>query len=666
MTDREIFDLELSPGEQPPSGIGDRVLVGIAGIALLAGLAIAVINAVPHEETAEASAAPSAAPSRTPVPIPTPAPARVATVAPPDIEIVQQPYQQGFSGWIRALTDVIIVAGPEPDAARTGVLAKGSAAYVDQENEPSGEPGWLHVQDPEGWIASIKDGEQLVRRYAWPRYRSSGWVNGLTSGPQGALAMITPVSDPDRNTPSTPTVSSDGATWRSGASSAFGGWEPITPAWGPAGWLAVTYVSDASDTNRIWLWKSADGRDWNRLGMLAGINGEYPSQLVGSDRGYLLLTDSQGYGGGAPGTTWFSPDGRTWTQSTDRAMNGSITGERRIRPLAGGFYMWDFSAQPLTGARFAAFSADGLTWRRVAGQDGVNLQVTSVGSRTIGIDADLPTLEARVWSGTFARGQLVWIRRPEMDAPFAGGVVTQLVTDGERAYAFGWDRSSDRGLVWTLDGGTWTRAELPASFGGIPMAAAAWPGGVVAVGHRPNLRGDNPILWHLTPGGGWLPESDPIMAFVPEPTNGECPALPTDFLEFAVADASGIVACHGAEPFSFRAWSVPCDQGCYGYEGMAEPAWLLQPTDNQLYLTPTATNDGGWWSNAVVSPRLKVDRSWASAWVELTGHYDDPAAATCRRQPTADELQWWSGQQALITQCRTTFVTTDVKVVSGP
>jgi hypothetical protein len=329
--------------------------------------------------------------------------------------------------------------------------------------------------------------------------------------------------------------------------------------------------------------------------------------------------------------------------------------------------MWDASTQPITGHRLAAFSADGQTWRMVAGQDGVNLQLTSIGSRIIAIDADQQSLAARVWSGTIARGEIVWVRRSEADASFAGGVVTQLVNDGARAYAFGWDRSTDEPLVWTLEGGSWMRAKLPASFGGLPTLAAAWPGGVAVAGHRPSLRGDNPILWHRTPGGGWMPESDPILPFVPDPAQGECPALPTDFLEVTMADTSGIAACHGAEPFSFRAWSVECDQ-CFGYDErqLATPGWLLEPTGNQLYLNPTHTTDGQWWSNVVVKPPLMVDRSWSSTWVEVTGHYDDPSAATCRRQPTADDLQWWSGQRDVVNQCRLILVVTDVKVVSGP
>jgi hypothetical protein len=671
MDDRDIFDMELSPGEQPPSGMGDRLVVGIAAIALLGGLAIAVLNAVPNDEAALASPTPSLAPSPTPVPIPTRPPARVVTVVPPDVEIVQPTPQPAFSGWIRALTDILVVAGPQADAARVGVLAKGTAAQADQEDQPATEPGWLHVDNPEGWIESIRDGEPLIRRYEWPSYRSSGWVESIGAGNDRAVAMVVPVSEPNSYLPAGPLVSSDGVTWRSGSASAFGSWGLGGVSWGPAGWLGVSYVSDWNDTSRIWLWRSADGQSWTRLGMMGGVTSDYPNQLVASERGYLLITNSQGYGGPSRpvGNVWFSPDGNTWTESNDPALNGPISGEVRLRAAAGGFYLWDSSTQPITGPRFAAFSADGLTWRRVAdAQDGVNLQLTDAGGRLLAIDADRSTLAARVWSGTIARGQVVWSRRPEADAAFVGGVITQLVTDGARAYAFGSDLSSGRALVWTWDRGAWKRTELPASFGAAPTLAAAWPGGVVVVGHRSTLRGDNPIFWHRTPSGGWLPESAPVIAYVPDPTGDECPPLPTDFLEFVTGDAAGVLACHGAQPITFRAWSATCDQ-CWGYDpaDVSEPGWLLQPTDNQLYLNPTKTTDGGWWTNAVLSPGVTVNPSWRTAWVEVTGHYDDPAAVTCRHQPSADELQWgWSGIQGVITQCRQTFVVTTVKVVGGP
>src|SRR5439155_10107135 len=152
-------------------------------------------------------------------------------------------------------------------------------------------------------------------------------------------------------------------------------------------------------------------------------------------------------------------------------------------------------------------------------------------------------------------------------------------------------------------------------------------------------------------------------------TADQCTPLPADFVSFTIGDTPATIACHGAMPITFRAWSVACD-GCNGYDtGPAQPAWLLQPSTNVLYLSPTeqpaGTGGGGWWSSVVLNPALKVDPAWRSAWVELTGHYDDPVSATCRTQPTADDLQWWQGREALVSQCRLTFGVTDMRVVGG-
>jgi hypothetical protein len=665
MADRDIFDIEMSPGMQPSSGIGDRILVVIAGIALFGGLAIAVTNVILHgDETAQSSATPSATPSKTPVPVPTPAPPRVATLVEPDVEIVQPSQQPSFSGWIRASADLDIRVNPEPDATTIGVLAKGEIIYADQQEQPSVEPGWLFLQQKAGWIASVSGGEQVVERYEWPRYRSGGSISSIAASPDGFLAMVGPAAGPDVYQPPTPAVSTDGARWRSAGSSAFEGWDTSSVAWGPAGWLAVSYVSDW-EQSRIWIWGSADGLRWTRLGMMAGVNDEYPGRLVASSRGYLFETYPQrGYGGSGT-ILWSSADGRTWTESKSAFLSTS-GGERRIEGLAGGFYLWDPGGDPAMPASAAAFSLDGQHWTKVAnGPGGANLHMTTHSDRILAIDLDPTTLVARVWSGAIVRGQVLWRRLPDGDDAFAGGIVTQLVSDSTQAYAFGWDRANDAPLVWAGDGTSWTRSQLPASFKGVPGAAAAGPTGVVVVGHRPSLRGDNPIVWHRTPTGGWLPESDPILALVPDPQANDCPPLPTNFAAFTVVDAAAMIVCHGAEPTTFRAWSNVCDQ-CYDttvYD--VEPAWLVRPTTNMLFLSPIDWEDAGSQS-LVLSPSLTIDPSWARAWLEVTGHFDDPAAPSCHMEPMAYDLPWFSGQQSVIDQCRMTFVVTDVKVVSGP
>jgi len=132
-----------------------------------------------------------------------------------------------------------------------------------------------------------------------------------------------------------------------------------------------------------------------------------------------------------------------------------------------------------------------------------------------------------------------------------------------------------------------------------------------------------------------------------------------------VVDAPALISCQGAAPFTFRAYSFACDQ-CYGtVDGNPQPAWLLNPTTNMIFLAP-GNNQSSWSTSATLRPSLEADPAWLGTWIEVTGHYDDPEALTCRQDVTADSIEWWLGRYWLIDQCRTTFVVSDVKIVSGP
>jgi hypothetical protein len=653
MTDRDLFDLEMSPGVQPPSGLGDRILVFVAGIALVGGLLIAMANALPDaEEAAQASVAPTSTPAPTPQPSPTPAPPRVMTIGQPPFEVQPVPQSTTFNGWIRAEVDVVVHAVANLDAAETGVLRAGDFAYADQQSQPSDEPGWLYLQPPapQGWIATTEGGTPLVTRFSDPHYQVSGFISSLTAGPDGFVALAFPPGDNYSYGPARPVVSADGAAWRSGAPATFAGMDVNGLAFGPGGWLVVGTVSGGASV-QAWLWSSPDGLSWTRLGAMTGLGDEYPGQLLGSDQGYLLQTCCGSQSGA---TMWTSADGVAWRE----VVGGSNDSGETIAVRAG-FYT-------LNGSSAAAFSADGRIWSAVSdGPDTNGLRMSDLEDRIVAIAISPKTHDPEVWLGSVAGGVLSWSREAESDGIFAGAVVTQVVSRGSRAFAFGWDRSTDAPLVWTGDGLHWLRSHLPAAFGGIPQAAAAGPAGVVVVGYRPTLRGDNPIVWHRTAVGAWLPEEQPMLQLVPNPSPNACPAVPRDAREFFVLDVAAAITCFGDAPITFRAWAASCDGCSGGGMGLAEPSWLMNPIRNQLYLSPVETT-GDWWSSVVVDPSLEMDPGWKDAELELTGHFDDPAAASCHYEPGSDELVWWSGQRQYIDQCRRTFVVTEVTVVSRP
>ncbi len=655
MAERDPFDLvEMSPGAQPPAGFGDRVLVGLALLALLGGAVIAVANFIPDsDQVAQASIDPSAEPSRPPPP--TPAPPRTATIQDPDIIISPPENWYGFDGWIRASADLVVYSDRDVGSTEVGVLKQGDVASASTNGEPDTELGWLYLQDHSGWVATLVHGGELAHRYEYPDARGSGWIESLTAGPDGFLSMMHPPGGNSDYGPPRAAISADGTTWRSAAAPAFDGQWVGAIAHGPSGWLAAGGVNDGG-AERIFVWGSPDGLSWSRLGMLSGLDDVYVQQLVASDTAYVLQT--QEHRGSS--TLWVSADGLTWTESAGLMPAYGGNGDRRVVAVPSGFYSWG-------DATSKAFSADGLTWLSAGriGPDGLNVRLAELDSSVFAIDLDRRTLAPRVWRGFIARGRLGWRRLEQSDPFFAEAVVTQLVSDGRQLFAFGWDRSTEEPLVWTGDATEWVRSPLPETFGGFPIIAAAGPKGVVAVGYRRTLRGDNPILWHRTAGGGWQPEPNPALARVPDPASDECPALPADFLEFTVVDVAAVVSCHGDAPITLEGVSVRCEGCAWNADGDPQPAWLMNPYTNVLYMSPVAT-DSGWQTTMTLGPLLTFDPAWKDQRLRVTGHYDDPAAVTCHQDVNADSVEWWTGQQAIINQCRQTFVVTDVTVLPGP
>jgi hypothetical protein len=657
MKDRRPPHLETESGMRPRSAISDRVLVGLAGIALIGGMLIAVGNVLRGDhQAASASLAPPA--SQSGAPGPTPPPLQVVQLEPGTL--AESPTQFAFTGWVRAKADMVILASPELQAPALATLRKGELAYAAQHDEVVADPPWLSITEPEpGWIRDAN----LVIRYGTAKYQVSSTIYGLAAGPDGFLALGHPPDASSGNQSADPIYSSDGIGWRVTSSVAFGGWDVYNMTSGPAGWLVVGHVNDGQQ-DQVWLWNSSDGLRWQPLGgMGVGADIAYPEGVVASADGYLLTT--HGSERSSHPTFWFSADGTRWQETADPNADGVLYAWQRTIGIPDGFYL----SRGGSGPPSAVFSVNGRVWAPVeAGPDGQSMQLIETGSALLAIDADPSTAAPRVWVGQFDRRHVAWHREAGEDPPFAGAVVTALVWDGQRAYAFGWDRSTAQPLVWTRDVVGWTRAPLPDSFGGFPQSAAAGPTGVVVIGHRPTLRGDNPIMWHRTVTGYWLPEPEPLFEVVPNPTATSCPSVPRDLAEFMVLDTAAALVCFGHAPITMRAWSVGCPQ-CYGSgPGQAEPAWLMAPSENQLFLSPIEpVNAGEWWTSVVLAPSVVVDRLWsAGTWVELTGHFDDPAAATCHYEPAIEELPSWSGQQSFIDRCRQTFVVTDVKVVRGP
>jgi hypothetical protein len=633
--------------------------VALAGVALLGGLLIVAGNLLKkQDEVSGATPSPSATVRPLRTPSPTPSPRELAVVPLTAGPSPSPPPRALFGGWIRATADLPILSDSDPTAAVVGTLPAGALGYIDEQDQGSPELGWATIEapDPTGWVATRANGKDLVKRYLPTDYAVSGGIWMLAAGPGGFVAIGNPVG---RSTTSTPTliyVSPDGAAWHPATEPPVADYYyPSGLAWGPAGWLLTASGGERGEGTAVW--SSRDGDHWTSLGVLQS---GYANGLTGSGLGYLLQTQGTAGFGSRAEDSWFSTDGIHWTES----KTGLTGGNTQVTATAAGFYAGAVpGCCPAQTGATAAFSTDGVTWTSTR----PNLFVVSAGSALLGIEPGPDGSGGSPLRGSFYRGQLGWRPIKDGDLPFKGAVVTSLVSDGRRATAFGWDSTTEASLAWTSDGGPFTRQDLPGTFGGPPVLAAAGEGGVVVVGNRPNSRGSNPIVWHQDASGSWEPEQSPVLSVAPEPSASDCGPPPTVPVAFVNLDHAAAAACYGDAPMTIRLWSSRCD-GCFGGNGGTyDEAWLASPSSNVLYLSPVKWADN-WSIYGVLSPVLATvpDPSWLDAWLEVTGHFDDPAATSCHWIPPPDQVRYYGGTGSIIDSCRQQFVVTRVRVVASP
>jgi hypothetical protein len=681
MDDRHMVPLETTEGARTAASGSERVLIGLALLALFGAVLIIVSNlvGVDLEASASGSPKPSIHATATPRPTRSPAPRRQLILEPgepsspaeePSFGIPEPNYQ---SYWIRAEEDLPVRGSPSLDSETSFTIPAGAAAMVNDAGSFGDGLDWVALQVPHGgyWVATRADGRDLATRYRQEPAVQSGWIAGLAAGPGGFVATGREAGPWDQ--PLDVVIASpDGAAWSGTgdwvrSSGSAQGSSVTSAAWGPAGWLVITSSYDRQSFS-TWIHRSEDGVAWETLGSIPSRYGESlaGASVVASEFGYVLAS-----GWGNPGPIWFSTDGVAWREM------GNLTGTRghstTVTAIPDGFLAWSYAdrngPRNLVGA---AFSIDGRDWTEVTGgPTGEPPRVAAVGDRVIGMDTDPADGAARVWVGSISRGILTWRRVPGADAAFAGGLVTALTSDGVRAYAFGFDRGPEHPVVWAGDGIRWTREALPAQFEGVPSAAAAGATGVVVVGSRPTMRGDNPIFWHRTQGGDWQPERSPVFE-VAQDRPRDCGSAPTDLFELSALDRISVIACFGDAPISFRAWSAPCDW-CGQDPGQdLNPAWLGYGMSNQLIFSLLGDRDGSDYPilDAHLPPSLALQPEWVGAWIEVTGHFDDPAALTCTYDapdvPDALNGWWYYSGAWVVNDCRQRFVIDAVAVVEGP
>jgi len=161
------------------------------------------------------------------------------------------------------------------------------------------------------------------------------------------------------------------------------------------------------------------------------------------------------------------------------------------------------------------------------------------------------------------------------------------------------------------------------------------------------------------------PSSSPSPMPSPAPSTPTLPSLspPVGCLKSPpdvalLYDMPDPVACFGNAPLTFDAHLAAA--GVVDCPGEHEPAWIYCPADGWLTLVGDARKAGAPFLLFGADPASGPDVSRTfDGNVRVTGHFDDPAAQTCREiQPIPEESPRPASE--MIEICRRTFVVTQV------
>jgi hypothetical protein len=665
--------VEAGTGDRPSSSAGERLLVGLAIATLLGGLLIAAANLLNGGTPTEA-ARQSAAATTTQRPSPTARPLEEVTLQPVDppgpesSPPLLSPFEEQYvaTHWLSVREELTLRARPTESSLELGSLPAGALALVgaSEVNE-----GWLHVLAPlpRGWV-HLEDGTGAPQGVLTPVAEDElhAGIDSIAAGEPGFVAHLWGPAG------WASAASDDGEDWGTGGGSLPAGLPGWSAAWGPAGWLAVAAFDDL-------VWESADGVSWSVLGSLQTTDVATPEQLVGTPNGYLMTLAARTTR--AASSIWFSPDGITWQESADPWPDATerLPRVRRLRALDDGFLV--MQSNVAGGGLRLAYSADGATWHDIPVEDAGDrvrfLDVAVADGALLGLGQMQPD-RIVAWSGSLADGQPALRRDSQAERLLDGAWITAVTSDGSRGYAFGFDLQDGGSRAWVGDASGWRPLPIPADGFATPVhGAAAGAGGVVVAGARIGADGAMPELWHLRADGSWVPEAEPIAASLLGVPASDCSsiALPSSALEFAVLSARDAVACFGDTPMTFDAWSGDC-HSCLARRTWwgGQPPWLVDRARFLQLMPYEGFPDQGWSRVGVTAPGIAWDDALVGTWLRVTGHYDDPAAESCRTPPTSvppnrdpwSPFNGWEGPQLAIWRCQHTFVVTEVSVTGQP
>lgn len=339
-----------------------------------------------------------------------------------------------------------------------------------------------------------------------PPVRGDGaLVHAVAAGPDGLVAIgprVTRAAGDDAYRAwGAAWTSPDGIAWTpvdaQGSGLDLGWYRPVLSgpevglvgvASGPGGFVVVGRIGPARlAAQEIAIWRSADGRSWERVTTDAFPAGSRPMTLVGSATGYLA--GGVIYGSRAPhGAIWTSPDGNGWTRATaaegfgiggyiDTMEDPGSGGIRSIAPYGDGAIATGLACFPSFDER-SRFAWSGGCWGAAWRSDDRVAWVASEVPQTHGDIRHVAALGDRV------------VAAVEI---CSGCPPAILVSDDGTRWDFAYGAPVGGELVSLVAAADGFRALLRAEGGGLAVWASADGTGWTPMAPLPDLPGD--ITW---------------------------------------------------------------------------------------------------------------------------------------------------------------------------